>query len=50
MMTQLNWGKVMAWVLIAMMLLAAVGYAVARDYRKALYWFFAACVSVTVTV
>lgn len=48
--TPINWGKVFAWVLIVLMLACALGYALAKDYRKALYWFFAACVSVTVTV
>lgn len=46
----INWGKTSAWTLVVFMLICSIGYAASKDYRRALYWFFAACVTVTVTV
>jgi len=43
-----NWGRVFAWGQVALCLAASIGYAFSRQHAKALYWFFAACISVTV--
>ena len=44
----MNWGQVIAWAGALLSLGASVGYFVAKDYRKALYFFFAFCITVTV--
>jgi hypothetical protein len=43
-----NWGQINAWAGIALSTGAAIGYAFARDWRNALYFFFAACITTTV--
>ena len=49
-MTNLNWGKMVAWGMVLLSLCASVGYLCAGDMRRALYWLFAACITATVTL
>jgi len=44
----MNWGTRLAWAGIILSLGAAIGYAIVKDYRRALYYFFAACITATV--
>jgi hypothetical protein len=44
----INWGQVIAWAGALLSLGAAIGYAVAKDWRHALYFFFAFCITVCV--
>lgn len=46
----MNWGKVFAWGIITLSLIAAVGYALQRDWRRSFYWLFSACIAIDVTV
>ena len=48
--TQVNWGRFIAWGMVALSLTAACGYLFVKDYRRAFYWFFAACINTTVTL
>jgi hypothetical protein len=45
----MNWGAAIAWAGIALNFGASVGYTVAADYRRALYFFFGACIAAVVT-
>lgn len=44
----MNWGTVIAWGGAFWSLAAAVGYAFAKDWRHALYFLFAFCITVVV--
>jgi TPP-dependent 2-oxoacid decarboxylase len=44
----LNWGEISAWGIIGLSFASAVGYAVAHDWRRALYFLFATCITLTV--
>jgi len=44
----LNYGQLGAWAGAFLSLGSAVGYTVAHDYRKALYFLFAFCITVCV--
>ena len=44
----MNWGARITWVSIALSLGASIGYLIVGDYRRALYFFFSACITVTV--
>lgn len=44
----LNWGQIFAWTGALLSLGSAVGYALAHDYRKALYFLFAFAITVCV--
>ena len=41
--------KVLPWIMAALSLLASAVYTWHGDYRHGLYWFFATCLTVTVT-
>lgn len=43
-------GRTVAGAQIIMCFIAAGGYLMSGDLRRGLYWFFAGCISVTVTV
>lgn len=38
------------WVMAAESFLAAIIYAYSKDWRGAAYWFFAGCITVSVTI
>lgn len=42
-------GKAIAYTMILLQVAAAIGYAAGGDYKRAAYWFFAACITVVVT-
>ena len=44
----LNWGEIGAWAGAGLCVVSAVGYAVAHDYRRALYYAFACAITVVV--
>lgn len=44
----INWGVVIGWSGVIQSAGAAIGYAFARDYRHALYFLFAACITLVV--
>ena len=44
----MNWGAIFAWAGIALSLGASIGYAFAHDWRRSLYYLFAALVTITV--
>ena len=44
----MNWGARISWASVVLCLASSVGYWVAKDYRRALYYFFAACITVVV--
>lgn len=44
----MNYGNVIAWVGAALSLGASIGYFAAKDYRNALYFLFAFCITATV--
>lgn len=44
----MNWGQIGGWAGALFALGTSVGYAYARDYRRALYFFFAFCITLTV--
>lgn len=46
----MNIGRVLAWIMIALAVAAAAGYGCQGDWRRAVYWFAAAVLQVTVTV
>ena len=48
MLSGVNWGNVASWGGVLFSLASAIGYAFARDWRNALYFFFAACITTTV--
>lgn len=43
-----NWGVVGGWAGAVLSLISAIGYAYAKDWRHALYFFFAFCITVCV--
>jgi hypothetical protein len=43
----MNYGKVLTSVIAVLSFLAAAGYAVAGDWRRAAYFFFAGCLNAT---
>jgi hypothetical protein len=43
-----NLGAMAAWAGVALNLASAIGYLIVRDYRRALYFFFAFCITATV--
>jgi hypothetical protein len=43
-------GKCLAWTIVVVSALAAVGYAFGGDWRRAIYWAAAAVLATTVTV
>jgi hypothetical protein len=45
----MNYGKVLAYTQVVLSIFASVGYALARDDRRALYWLFAAGIALCVT-
>lgn len=45
----MNFGAVFAWTGIVLSSGAAVGYAAIHDWRRALYFFFGACITAVVT-
>lgn len=45
----MNYGKLLGWTIATLSFGAALGYALAKDYRRALYWFFAGCITVVLT-
>lgn len=45
-----NWGKILAGAMALQSLVAAVGFWVAGDWQKALYWFFASCINSTFVI
>lgn len=45
----MNWGRILAWSTVALSVGASVGYLVIKDYRRALYYFFAACITATIS-
>ena len=44
----INWGDAGAWAGAILALASAIGYAIAHDWRRALYFFFAACITLVV--
>lgn len=40
----------LTWIMIVESLGAAAAFAIAHDYKHAAYWFFAACLTFTVTL
>ena len=42
----MNWGTFFGWAGAILALTTSVGYLFHRDYRKALYFFFAFCITV----
>jgi hypothetical protein len=45
----MNYGKIIAWAMIALSFLAAIGYYLAGDNKHAAYYFFSGCILWTVT-
>ena len=45
----MNYGKGLAVMQMVIAFAASIGYAVAKDYKRAAYWFFAGCIIWTVT-
>jgi hypothetical protein len=45
----MNYGKMFAWLLVTLDIVAAGGYAIQHDWREMLYWFFFACIQASVT-
>lgn len=48
MLSGVNWGNVIGWMGVVQCVGAAIGYAFAKDIRHALYYVFAAAITVTV--
>jgi hypothetical protein len=48
MLHDINWGNVIAWSGVIQSTGAAIGYAFAKDYRHALYFLFAAAITLVV--
>jgi hypothetical protein len=48
MLSGVNWGNVVAWAGAFLSLGSAIGYAFAKDYRRALYFAFAFAITITV--
>jgi hypothetical protein len=44
----MNWGQIISWAGVALSIGAAIGYAFAKDARHALYFAFAAAITITV--
>lgn len=47
---KLNYGKILTWAVIVLYFGATIGYAVVGDWRRASYFFFAACLTITLAV
>lgn len=47
---EVNWGKVLAYIMIVLQAAVCVGYLLVRDYRHAAYWFFATGITASVTL
>jgi hypothetical protein len=47
-MQTVNWGVVLGWAGVVQCTLACIGYALAKDMRHALYYLFAAAITVCV--
>jgi hypothetical protein len=45
----INWGELAAWGGIVFGLVTSVGYLIAHDYRRALYFFLGAAIGATIT-
>jgi hypothetical protein len=45
---KINWGEIASWGGIIFGLSSAIGYAVAHDYRRALYFTFGVCITLCV--
>lgn len=45
----MNYGKILAIVSIIVSVFACIGYLIARDYRRAIYWASAATLTASVT-
>lgn len=48
-MNPLNWGKALAIAMIILSVGASIGYFIAGDWKRGLYWLFAAGITSTVT-
>ena len=46
----MNIGRVLAWIMVVLAVLAAVGYGCAGDWRRALYWAAASVLQLAVTI
>ena len=44
----INWGQIVAWAGAFLSLGAAIGYTFAKDWRHALYFLFAAAITIVV--
>ena len=47
--SQWNMGRVFGLAQCVIAVAASIGYFVAKDYRRALYWSFVACIEATIT-
>jgi hypothetical protein len=45
----MNYGKILSWTIVILSFGASIGYAIAKEYRTAVYWFFAGCISATMS-
>lgn len=45
----MNYGKVLAWSIVVLSLGASIGYLLVHDYRRSLYYFFAAAITSTIS-
>lgn len=45
----MNWGKLFAWTICVLELAAAIGFACNKNWRLALYWFFAMALTIVLT-
>ena len=48
--SHINWGRALAIVNIVMSVAISIGYLFAGDLKRAAYWFFASCITATVTL
>jgi len=46
----MNIGRTLAWIMVVLAVLAAVGYGCAGDWRRALYWAAASVLQLAVTI
>ncbi len=44
----MNWGAILAWTSVVICVGACAGYVYVQDWRRALYYFFAACITAVV--
>jgi hypothetical protein len=45
----MNYGRLLAYTSVVLCFGACVGYAMVKDWRRSAYYFFAGCITVTVT-